>query len=100
MQDQACRRPEWILTKRAESYIGENHFYVFVLLRDVSQRPDFYVVPSKVVADHTFRTHREWLEGTKADGTSRRDSAIRNFRDIDGKYKEAWSLLNLELING
>jgi hypothetical protein len=89
------RGPKWILTKKAESYAAENHYYVFVLLRGIGGRPDFYIVPSKVVAEYTSRTHREWLKGTKADGTPHRDSAIRNFRDLDGEYREAWSLLNL-----
>jgi hypothetical protein len=87
--------PKWILNKKAESYIGENHYYVFVVLRGFSQRPDFYVVPSEVVAEYTSTSHRRWLEGRKADGSARKDSAIRNFRDPDGQYREAWHLLRL-----
>jgi hypothetical protein len=87
--------PKWILNRKAESYFGENHYYVFVVLSDIGQRPDFYVVPSKVVAEYTSISHREWLAGRKADGSARKDSAIRNFRDPEGQYKEAWSSLEL-----
>ena len=87
--------PKWMLTKKSESFWTVNHFYVFVLLRDVGSRPDFYIVPSQVVAEYVATSHSQWLAGTKADGSPRKDSAIRNFRDPDQRYKEAWDLLNL-----
>ena len=87
--------PKWILNKKAELYMGENHYYVFVALHQIGQRPDFYVVPSQIVAEHTLTSHSQWLAGTKSDGSARKDSAIRNFQDPDGKYKEAWVLLGL-----
>ena len=87
--------PKWILTKKSESFWTVNHFYVFVPLRDVGSRPDFYIVPSQVVAEYVATSHSQWLAGTKADGSPRKDSAIRNFRDQDQRYKEAWDLLNL-----
>ena len=45
-------RPKWMLTKKSESFSGDSHFYVFVLLRGVGRRPDFHVVPSAVVAEY------------------------------------------------
>jgi len=87
--------PKWILTQKSESFCSDNHYYVFVLLRGVGLRPDFYVVPSKIVANDVSRAHSQWIAGTKADGSPRKDSAIRNFRDPDDRYKEAWELLKL-----
>ena len=87
--------PRWILTKKADSFFADNHYYVFVVLHAVGQHPDFYVVPSKIVAESTSTSHREWLEGKKKDGSSRKDSSMRVFEDKEGKYKEAWSLLGL-----
>lgn len=87
--------PRWILTKKADSYFTDNHYYVFVVLHVVGLHPDFYVVPSKVVAESTSTSHREWLQGKKKDGSSRKDSSMRVFEDKEGKYKEAWSLLGL-----
>ena len=87
--------PKWILTRKSESFSGANHYYVFVLLRGIGLRPDFYIVPSKVVAEYVSSTHSQWLAGTKADGSPREDSAIRNFRDADNEYKETWEMLDL-----
>lgn len=87
--------PKWILNKKSETYHSNNHYYVLVLLNDVGVRPEFYVVPSKVVAEYITINHATWLKGLKADGSPRKDSAIRNFRDSDGEFLEAWDLLSL-----
>ena len=44
-------KPEWMLGEKAEDYHSANLFYVLVNLKDERSRPDFHVVPSKVVAD-------------------------------------------------
>ena len=82
----------WILNQKAENYFADNLFYVFVNLKMPQERPDFYTVPSKIVADHVRVGHASWL---KADSTHR-DSPIRKFRDNDGTYLEAWVLLGLD----
>ena len=87
--------PKWMLTQKSESFSADNHFYVFVLLRGVGARPDFHIVPSKVAAEYVATSHRQWLAGTKADGSPRKDSAMRNFCDPDLQYKESWDLMNL-----
>jgi len=87
---------KWILSKKAESFAGEGHYYIFVLLGGLASRPDFYIVPSKVVAKYVTNHHRRWLAGAKADGSSRKDSAIRNFRDPDGIHKEKWEALGFD----
>ena len=50
--------PSWMLSKKAEDYHSDNLFYVFVLLKDGNQRPDFYIVPSKDVAEYTKTSHK------------------------------------------
>ncbi len=87
--------PKWLLTQKSETFSADNHFYVFVLLREPGVRPDYYVVPSKVVADHISQSHKKWLTGTRPDGRARKDSSMRNFRDPGDEYREAWSLLGL-----
>jgi len=52
-------------------------------------------VPSEELAKSVSKSHRKWLRGTRPDGSPRKDSKIRNFRDAEGKYKEAWHLLGL-----
>ena len=44
-------RPQWVLNKKAENFYADNLFYVFVNLKNPKERPDFYIVPSRRVAD-------------------------------------------------
>ena len=89
------KAPKWILGKKSEDFFSDSHFYVFVLLKSVGTRPDFFVIPSTAVAKYIYTTHREWLRGSKRDGTQRRDSNVRNFADPERQYRERWDLLGL-----
>lgn len=88
--------PSWMLTKKAEDYYSDTLFYVFVLLKQGNERPDFYIVPSKEVAEHTKTSHRDWLDGGNKLGKERFDSDIRKFSDKEKKYLERWDLLGLD----
>jgi hypothetical protein len=87
--------PKWMLNQKAETYESANHFYVLVRLRSVSTRPDYYIVPSTSVASYVQSSHQNWLAGTKKDGSVRKDTSMRSFRDPDGTYLEAWNRLGL-----
>lgn len=88
-------KPSWILSQKSEFFVADNHFYVFVALKPLGERPDYFIVPSRVVAEYISRTHADWLSGTKLDGTPRKDSSMRVFKDIDHKYKERWEVIGL-----
>jgi hypothetical protein len=88
-------KKSWILNKKAEKFYSENHYYVFVALQGLGQRPSFHIVPSKVVADYTSSSHSEWLKGKKPDGSNRKDSSIRKFDDHEDRFLEAWALILL-----
>jgi hypothetical protein len=85
----------WILSDKAEVFAPKNHFYVFVRLGAATDRPAYHIVPSKVVAKYVATRHRAWLKGKKPNGGQRKDSAMRKFRDAEGKYLEKWDLLGL-----
>jgi hypothetical protein len=89
-------KPEWILNEKAEEFLAQNLFYVFVNLKSESEQPDYYVVPSTVVAEYTKRTHREWLDAPGKMGQQHKDSPMRKFRDLEGRYRNQWHLLELE----
>jgi hypothetical protein len=89
------QRKEWILNSKAERFFGTSLFYVFVNLKDTLTRPDFYIVPSKVVADYIRKTHRQWLRKPAKSGKPHKDSSMRKFRDSQGEYLEKWELLGL-----
>lgn len=75
---------------------AQNEWFVLVALREAKARPRYFVLPTDVVAGWLYVDHRVWLEGTKRDGTARKDTAIRVIRmhEIDVGYEEAWDLLN------
>ena len=85
----------WILNKSSEDFISDSHFYVFVLLKSLETRPDFFVVPSIAVAKYISTKHREWLKGSKRDGSQRQDSNMRKFDDPEGRHRERWDVLGL-----
>jgi hypothetical protein len=85
----------WMLNKKSESNFSDNHYYIFVALSKLEERPIFHIVPSKIVADYTSSKHADWLKGKKRDGTQRKDSSMRKFNDYENKYEEAWDLIKL-----
>lgn len=87
---------EWILTKSSEGVSDPHFFYVFVNLHG-QKSPEYHVVPSDVVAHHISTFHVEWLAGTKRDGSARKDTEMRAFRDKDNQYLSRWDILGLDI---
>jgi len=85
----------WIVDKKAEDFYSPNHFYVFVMLNSQDVKPDFFIVPSKVVAKFVKEDHQKWLKGKSKTGKTRKDSSMRKFHDKEGKYLNRWDLLGL-----
>ncbi len=89
------RKPEWVLSKKAESFYADNLFYVFVNLKSPAERPDFHIVPSKVVADFVKSDHQNWLESPGKSGQAHKDNPVRKFRDPESRFLERWEVLGL-----
>jgi hypothetical protein len=83
------------MNEKSEDFISATHFYVFVGLGGVSQRPTYHVVPSADVAKHTRESHNQWLQTPGRGGRKHVDNPVRNFSDRDGAYVERWDLLGL-----
>lgn len=83
---------EWILNKKAESIYLDNLFYVFVTLKGELQRPEYFIVPSKVVAESIKKDHAGWLATPGKKGQLHNDSPVRKFSDKGGEYLERWDL--------
>jgi len=86
---------EWILNEKCEKLIDENIFYVFVNLKKTEELPEFYIVPSKIVADYTSFNHKKWLNEKGKKGQQRNDSTMRKFKDTKNEFLNKWGLLNL-----
>ena len=87
-------KARWLLNKKAEELIAQDLFYVFVRLNGLGQ-PAFHIVPSEVVAEHTRRTHREWLSKRGRDGQPHVDNPHRQFEDEADQFLDRWELLGL-----
>jgi hypothetical protein len=72
-----------------------NEWYVFVALKEIGARADFYVVPRAVVADAVYSDHQEWLLKPDAKGRTRKPSSTRDMQAVHlAGYREAWHLLD------
>ncbi len=88
--------PRWILGEKADNYESDTLFYVFVLLKEGKERPDFYIVPSNKVALHTRTTHNAYKDRLRIKGFEP-VSKMRKFSDEYKEFLEKWDLLGLEL---
>jgi hypothetical protein len=85
----------WILNQKAENYFADNLYYVFVNLNNNIKHPEFFIVPSKVVAKFCKKLHKKWLDTPGMKGQKHKDNPIRSFTDNEEFYLSRWDLLNL-----
>ncbi len=85
----------WLLDIKAESSVEDNLYYVFVNLNNGQGKPGFHIAPSCDVAKFAAENHIKWLSGAKRDGSARKDTNMREFKDADGVYEDRWDLLGL-----
>ncbi len=88
-------RKAWILHEKAEKYFNKHLFYVFVNLIAEGEKPDFYIVPSKVVAKDITTGHIKHCKTPGLNGRLHKDTSMRMFYDKEDKYLEKWSILGL-----
>ncbi|MDP4279143.1 MAG: hypothetical protein QQM50_01145 [Dehalococcoides mccartyi] len=93
-------RYKFILNKDAETLYAKDLFYIFVHLNGLSTtpykpatKPDYYIVPSKIVANHVRTSHEEWLMKLGRNGQTHKDTPMRTFIDHNDEYREKWELL-------
>lgn len=84
---------EWVLNSKAEDYFADNLFYVFVNLNDNQKHPDYFVVPSSIVAQQIKESHATWLNTPGRGGKAHNDNTMRKFVDTKEDYKGRWDLL-------
>jgi hypothetical protein len=87
--------PKWILHKAAEVLAARNLFYVFVNLNGFDQPPTYHIVPSRIVATTVRKSHVLFLAGVKKDGSAKKDTTMRIFRDVENEYLGRWELRDL-----
>lgn len=89
----STRKLSWSLKDKNELINEQNVFYVFVHLNNLEQ-PDYYIVPSSVVADTITNDHKKWLETPGRKGQKHKDNKMRKFNlETSNVYKGKWELL-------
>lgn len=90
---------EWMLDQKCEYYHADNLFYVFVNLNDGERSPDYFIVPSKTVADYAKESNEEWLGTLGRKGQKHNATTMRKFKDPEEKYLNRWDLLGLQKVD-
>jgi hypothetical protein len=89
----STRKLSWSLKDKNELINEQNVFYVFVHLNNLEQ-PDYYIVPSYIVAETITNDHKKWLETPGRKGQKHNDNKMRKFNlEVDNEYKDNWDLL-------
>jgi hypothetical protein len=84
----------WLLTKNAETLEEKHLFYVFVNLNGY-EPPEYFVIPSKIVAEHVTRTYKEFLQEGGSKNSPRRFPNLAYAKDfLLEEFKGKWELLS------
>lgn len=69
----------FMMTKKTETLIGDYLYCAFVRLNDLDGVPDFWIVPSAIVAPIMEKSHLIWMERTAKNGKPHKESRLRKF---------------------
>ena len=65
------------LSKKDEKKPSDDFYYVFVRLHEFKAEPEYWVIPSKRVAEVISSSHRNFLKIPGREGQARNDSLLR-----------------------
>ena len=74
------------MIKKVDEIKDSDFFYALVRFSDIDKLPDYWIVPSKVVAKRVAISHQKWLDAPGRDGTTHKDSTIRQFFLVNHEY--------------
>lgn len=80
--------------QKAETDYGKNFIWVLCGLPAVEDQnpPEFYIIPSRILAKQVSSAHREWLRGKTPQGTRRKDSSVRTIAVPPYRSYTGWSI--------
>ena len=83
--------PQWRMGPKHEKE-DQNLFYIFIRLNDMEGEPEYWVVPSKVVASYVKWSYNKWLKSPGKKNQKHRPGPWRAFRVKEDKYSpENWT---------
>ena len=86
-------RNEWVLGVRAERAAADNHYFVFVSLKGLTDSPAYPIVPSSEVARYCRESHETWMATPGRGNRPHGSSNVRKFSDHENRYLDAWNIL-------
>jgi hypothetical protein len=89
-------RNVWILNEKSENFVSDTHFYVFVVLAGVLERPGYHIVPSLAFAERTSTSHREWLRTPGHTGRQHVDNPVHQFSRVSGEMGFTWIMTDAQ----
>jgi hypothetical protein len=89
----------WSMGKKDENIFSDYLFYVFVDIKSSNEKPDYYIVKSKTVAEYVKATHKDYLAKSGGDGKPHPEGEMRAFviedSDVE-KFLSRWDTLGLD----
>ena len=82
------------LIEKAEELSEDNFIYVFTILKELEQLPDYYIVPSQIVAKYVKKEHQDWLNTPVKKGQAHRENDMRMFRDENEEFRNKWEIFD------
>ncbi len=65
------------LGDKAEKYHDKDFFYALIRIYEFKKEPDFWIIPSKRVAEVVYNSHRKWLANLGKRNQQRNDTTMR-----------------------
>ena len=95
---------------KAERHFGDNFFWVLggIPLPDSDKEFEYYIIPSKDMAENILENHRIWLRTPGKKGQKHNDNSVRtvtlpphiHLNGLDLRiYKNRWDLIEEKLID-
>ena len=75
----SSKSKEIIMNKKAETLTDESLFYAFVRLNMPEGEPEFWIVPSFIVANLIVDSDKVWMSKPKRDGSVHKETNMRLF---------------------
>lgn len=75
-----------MMTKKVEEIKDLDTFYAFVRFSNIKKLPDYWIVPSKMVAERVAISHQKWLETPGKGGIPHKDTSMRQFFLVNHEY--------------
>jgi hypothetical protein len=90
-------RQGWILGSSIETPVSGNNFYiVFVDLKGIDEKPDYFIIPKNKFARWMSERHQKWLITPGRSGRVHKDHGIRAFDKptfgLFEKYHNNWDI--------